>query len=386
MRSRTLGINPPAIYDLLSRYEAGDDVISFGQGFPFFGPPKEVEDGLRGAMQGGGWFKYSSDTGIPELREAISRKLARENGIDASPEANIIVTAGSNQGFLNALASITDTGSEVILLSPYYFNHEMAVRMLGCRPVVVPTDERYQPDIAGIEDAISERTAAIVTVSPNNPTGAVYPRGSLEAIGELCSDRGLFHISDEAYEYFTFDGEGHFSPGSAYPDSTISLFTFSKSFGIAGLRVGFMVFPARVHGEVIKVQDTAMICAPVLSQLGARSALELGREFVGRHMPALEGLRELCFDRLSAMEPLVDTPRTAGAFYFMSRVNVDMDDVKLAGRLIQEHRVLTIPGSAFGLSGGTPHLRISYGNVDLETARKGMERLSRGITELSGGI
>ena len=176
---------------------------------------------------------------------AIEAKLARENHIIVRPTSRVLVTAGGNQAFMNAVLAITDPDDEIVLLVPYYFNHEMAVVMAGAKAVAVPTTSEYQLDLRAIEAAITPRTRAVVTVSPNNPTGAVYPEADLRAVNALCRDRGIFHIHDEAYEYFTYGDVQHFSPGSL-PDAaghTISLFSLSKAYGMASWRVGYMVIP-----------------------------------------------------------------------------------------------------------------------------------------------
>src|SRR5690606_2535019 len=141
------------------------------------------------------------------------------------------------------ISAIVDPGDEVILPLPYYFNHEMAVTMVGGRVVTVPTGEDYQLDPEVVARSITERTRAVVTVSPNNPTGAVYREEVLRAINRLCRERGVYHISDEAYEYFVYDGASHFSPGSieGSEEYTISLFSLSKAYGFASWRIGYMV-------------------------------------------------------------------------------------------------------------------------------------------------
>ncbi len=144
-------------------------------------------------------------------------------------------------GFLNAILAITSPGDEIILQTPYYFNHEMAVAIAGCRAIPVPTDSNYQLRLDAIRQAITGRTRAIVTVSPNNPTGVVYSEADLRQINALCASSGIYHITDEAYEYFTYDGAEHFSPGSI-PDSaesTLSLYTLSKAYGFASWRIGY---------------------------------------------------------------------------------------------------------------------------------------------------
>src|SRR5206468_4588239 len=143
------------------------------------------------------------------LLEGLEGKLARENGIRLAAQNRLLVTAGGNMAFMNAVLAITDPGDEIILQTPYYFNHEMAVTMASCRPILIATDENYQLRPSAIRDAITPRTPAVVTISPNNPTGAVYPEAALREVNQICRDRGIYHIHDEAYEYFTYDGARH---------------------------------------------------------------------------------------------------------------------------------------------------------------------------------
>ena len=175
-----------------------------------------------------------------------------------------MVTAGGNQAFLNVALGILDPGDEVILPVPYYFNHEMAITMVNARPVLVPTDSNYQLDLGALRAAITPRTRAIVTVSPDNPSGAVYPETTLRAVNALCAGHGIlsYYSSDEAYEYFTFDDARHFSPASIPGASahTISLFSMSKAYVFASWRVGWMVFPTELEPAMQKIQDTVIIC------------------------------------------------------------------------------------------------------------------------------
>src|SRR2546425_7577237 len=215
------------------------------------------------------------------LLEALERKLECENGIRLGPQNRLLVTAGGNMAFMNAVLAITDPGDEVILQTPYYFNHEMAVTMAGCRPVLVSTDDQYQLRPHAIARAITPKTRAVVTISPNNPTGAVYSQASLREVNRLCGQRGVYHIHDEAYENFTYDGAKHFSPGSisGSESHTISLFSLSKAYGFASWRIGYMVAPQHLLESIRKIQDTILICAPVISQFAAIGALQAGRGY-----------------------------------------------------------------------------------------------------------
>ena len=185
--------------------------ISLGQGIVSYGPPETVLDVVRGFGDQAEQHRYGSVYGQSALLEQITRKLRAENEITLGCEQSLMVTAGSNMAFLNAILAIADPDDEIILPLPFYFNHEMAIRMIGCRVVGVPTDSAYHLDIDALRAAITTRTRAIVTVSPNNPTGAVYAESQLREVSRLCHEHGLFHICDEAYEYFTWSGVRHYS-------------------------------------------------------------------------------------------------------------------------------------------------------------------------------
>jgi aspartate/methionine/tyrosine aminotransferase len=281
--------------------------------------------------------------------------------------------------FVNAVLAVADVGDEIILLSPFYFNHEMAVEMAGCRAVSVPTDQEYQPDLQAIEQAVTPRTRAIVTISPNNPTGAVYPRHRLEAINALCRDRGIYHIADEAYEYFVYGEARHFSPGSiegAAPH-TISLYSCSKAYGMAGWRVGYMVIPAHLEESVKKVQDTNLICPPALNQIAATAAMAEGQSWCRQQIATFQKVRDLVLDELSQLGDRIHVPLPDGAFYALVRVNTQRKDMDLVESLIRDYGIAVMPGSTFGTQGC--YLRIAYGALDCDTVAQGMDRLVRGL-------
>jgi aspartate/methionine/tyrosine aminotransferase len=287
---------------------------------------------------------------------------------------------------MNAVLAVADPDDEVILQTPCYFNHEMAVTMADCRPVLVPTDANYQLQPEAIRAAITPRTRAVVTISPNNPTGAVYPEAALRAVNALCAGRGLWHIHDEAYEQFVYDGARHFSPGSI-PGAgahTISLFSLSKSHGFASWRIGGMVVPDRLLGAVRKIQDTILICAPVISQFAAVGALRADAAWRRERLAEVTAVRELVRAELAGLAGWCDVPRADGAFYFLLRVHTDLHPMELTERLIREQGVAVIPGSAFGLERGC-HLRVAYGALSRDTAVEGIGRLVRGLRQMLKG-
>lgn len=245
LQSRMETIQSPVIPLIGELIANNPGTISLGQGVVSYAPPSNAISALENFLADPQHHKYQSVVGIPELVATIKKKLIQDNQITINHDNCIVVTAGSNMGFLNAILAITQPGAEIILNTPYYFNHEMAIRMIGCEPILVSTDDNYQPKIDQIFKAITPKTKAIVTISPNNPTGAVYDLATLKEINQICQELNLYHISDEAYEYFTYNQIQHISPASL-PNSashTISLFSLSKTYGFASWRIGYMVIP-----------------------------------------------------------------------------------------------------------------------------------------------
>ena len=357
--------------------------ISLGQGVVSWGPPPEVYEALGKFREDPSNQKYKLVQGIPELLDAIEQKLARDNSIVVDALQQVVVTAGANMGFMNAILAITDPGDEVILPVPYYFNHEMAVRIAGCQPRLVKTDSNNQLDLEALSNAINSRTRAIVTISPNNPTGAVYPETDLSAVNLLCRDQGLYHISDEAYEYFTYESAQHFSPGSieGAGGHTISLFSLSKSYGFASWRIGYMIIPPQLLVPVKKIQDTNLICPPVISQYAATAALKAGPESFAKELVSLAEVRTESLDRLAELGEKARVSPANGAFYFLLEVPSGGSPMELVRKLIEKHKVAVMPGNTFGIECGC-HLRVSYGALSPQTAIDGIGRLVEGLARV----
>jgi aspartate/methionine/tyrosine aminotransferase len=376
----------PVIADLI---RAHPGTVSLGQGVVGYAPPAEAAAAIGRFLADPLNHRYQAVSGLPPLVEALARWMATEHGVRVGAEHGnrLMVTAGGNNAFLAAVLAIADPGDEVILPAPYYFNHEMAVTMSSCRPVPVPTDSAHQLDLAAIKAAITPRTRAIVTVSPNNPTGAVYPAAALRAVSALCAERGIFHLSDEAYAPFTWDGAEHFSPASlpGAAGHTISLHSLSKSFGFASWRIGWLVFPAALESALRKVQDTLLICPPVVSQFAAMGALEAGAGWVRKSAVGIAQNRRILRDLLRPLEEegRVTVPPAHGAFYFLVRARSTRPALEIAERLVREHGVAVIPGSAFGDAAGCS-LRVAYGALTPATAAEGVGRLVNGLRALIG--
>ncbi len=379
---RMQSVQSPIIPVVGELIRANPGTISLGQGVAYYGPPPQAVEAIQRFLADPENHKYKLVQGIPELLEAIERKGRQENGISLNG-SRIVVTAGANMGFMNAVLAIADPGDEIILQLPYYFNHEMAVVIAGCRAVCVPTDDDYQLQPEAIAAAITKRTRAVVTISPNNPTGAVYRESDLRRVNEICRRSGLYHISDEAYEYFTYDGARHFSPGSIEGSAghTISLFSLSKAYGFASWRIGWMVIPEHLYMPIKKIQDTILICPPVVSQWAAVGAMEAGRPYCLDKLKMTTEIRRIFLDELGGIADLVTVPRADGAFYLLMRVHKDCDPMGLVTQLIERHKVAVIPGMTFGMEEAC-YLRVAYGALQKDTAAEGISRLVKGLKQI----
>lgn len=389
--SRMAAVDAPIIPAIAELVRSNAGTISLGQGVVNYGPPEGAIQALPSLMGDTQLHKYQSVLGHSGLLEALAQKLSAENNIQASSESLVMVTAGSNMAFLNCVMAVGDPGDEFILPMPFYFNQEMAIRMCGCVPVTVPVNEDWSLDVEALAAAITPRTRAIVTVSPNNPTGAVYSEAALTAVNKLCAEKGIYHFSDEAYEYFTYGGARHFSPASlpGAARHTFSFYSMSKNYGMASWRIGYVVFPADLFDAMNKVQDTNLICAPVPSQLLALQVLTYGRAWVAPKVEALAAVRENVYAALSQLGDLVQFPKTQGAFYVLMKMpglKGEQDPLAFNRAMAQKHKVVSIPGFAFGLTNTQEanYQRLSYGALQAASVSEGVERYVAAVKDWYG--
>ena len=359
--------------------------ISLGQGVVFYTPPTQSFAQISQFLSDEKNHKYQPVDGIKPLLQIIAQKLADDNHIMINAKHRIFVTAGSNMGFINAIFAITSPGDEIILQTPFYFNHEMAIALASCTPIKVNTDDNYQLQIKAIKAAITPKTKAIVTISPNNPTGVIYPESALREINQICQDHNIYHITDEAYEYFTYNNIKHFSPGSILgsENHTISLFSLSKTYGFASWRIGYMVIPDHLFQSIEKIQDTNLICPPVISQYAALGALQIGKNYFGEKIKQIATVREIVLNELDKIHNFCIIPKAEGAFYFLLKIDTHINSMELVERLIKEHGIAVIPGTTFGMENGC-YLRVAYGALESATVTTGINRLVTGLKSILG--
>lgn len=380
---RIRGITPPPMEVLNAHANRlaldGARIISLGQGVPGFAASPNAIEAARAALEEPDTHVYSPDAGLLPLRQALSSALAEENAVKADPETEIIITAGANQAFVLALLTFLEPGDKVLLPSPFYFNHEMAVRAVGGVPVEVPLLEEtgFQLRMQDLKPYLDTGARALVVVSPNNPTGAVYQPSELQRIGPALASRGISIISDETYRHFTYEGAQHFSLASVREirNLVITIGSFSKSFSMTGWRVGYLIAEPSFVQQALKIQDAMLVCAPVISQKAALGGLAEPSETIERRREILDQRRRSLIDRLSQIPQLTWRPNP-GAFYAFVRADRCTDSVQLATHILETAHVVTAPGSVFGRT-GEGHLRLSYGSVELADLEEACVRLAR---------
>ncbi|RTG96652.1 aspartate/prephenate aminotransferase [Thermus scotoductus] len=367
--SATVAVNAKA----LELRRQGVDLVAATAGEPDFDTPEHVKEAARRALAQGK-TKYAPPAGIPELREALAEKFRRENSLAIAPDQTI-VTVGGKQALFNLFQAILDPGDEVIVLAPYWVSYPEMVRFAGGVPVEVETlpEEGFVPDPERVKRAITARTKALVVNSPNNPTGAVYPREVLEALARLALEHDFYLVSDEIYEHLIYEGE-HFSPGQLAPEHTITVNGAAKVFAMTGWRIGYACGPKAVIKAMADVSSQSTTSPDTIAQWATLEALtnqEASRAFIEMAREAYRRRRDLLLKGLSEIG--LKAVRPSGAFYVLLDTSpFAEDEVKAAERLL-EGGVAVVPGTDFAAFG---HVRLSYATSE-ENLRKALERFAR---------
>jgi aminotransferase len=380
-RTRRLVVPP---FDLLNQKaaalrDAGHRVISLGQAVPGFPPPPSALEAAQRALAEADVNRYSSDAGLPSLREALCERFREHLGVDAAPD-DFIITAGGNQAFMLAALTTIDPGDEVVLAGPYFVNHEMAISAAGAIPVEAPVSESngFAARWTDIEPHLTARTRAVVLCTPSNPTGAVVGREELERIISELARRQVTLICDETYMHFVYDGT-HASAASidGWRDNVVVVGTFSKSFAMTGWRVGYLLADRRVCDEALKVQDAMIICAPVISQRAVEAAVRTDWNYISQFLPELRK-RRAALARALSDHPVLRWQPTGGGFFAFVRIVNGQPSESLAASLLDHTHVITIPGAAFGRA-GEGFLRLSYGAVSADELVEGCDRIGKAL-------
>ncbi|XP_022714899.1 aromatic aminotransferase ISS1 isoform X2 [Durio zibethinus] len=371
----------PIMVQIQELIRGAKNSMSLAQGVVYWQPPKQALDKVKELVEDPSISRYGADEGLPELREALIRKLRQENNLHRS---SVMVTAGANQAFVNLVLTLCDAGDSVVMFAPYYFNAYMSFQMTGVTKILVGpgNPKTLYPDADWLERTLQETKPVpklVTVVNPGNPSGTYIPEPLLKRISDLCKNAGCWLVVDNTYEYFMYDGLKH---SCLEGNHIVNIFSFSKAYGMMGWRVGYIAYPTEVHGlatQLLKVQDNIPICASIISQRLAFHSLEVGPEWVLERVKDLVKNREIVVEALSPLgEGAVQGGE--GALYLWATLPEEyVDDVKVVHWLANRHGVIVIPGTACGSPG---HLRISFGGLIEDDCRAAAERLKKGLEEL----
>ncbi|MER7858196.1 pyridoxal phosphate-dependent aminotransferase [Amycolatopsis japonica] len=368
----------------------GRPVIGFGAGQPDFPTPANVLEAAEAAVRDKVNHGYTAAGGLPELREAIAAKTIRDSGFEVDP-GRVLVTNGGKQAVYSAFATLLDPGDEVLLPAPYWTTYPESIALAGGVGVQVTADETtgYLVTVEQLEAARTPRTKVLLFVSPSNPTGAVYPREQVEAIGRWAHENGLWVITDEIYEHLVYDGAEAPSMPVLVPelaDRTIVLNGVAKTYSMTGWRVGWLLGPQDVVKAATAYQSH--LCGNVsnVAQRAALAAVSGPLDAVFAMREAFDARRKKALSLLSEI-PGVETPVPLGAFYVYPSVKALLgkeirgerpaDTVALADLILREAEVAVVPGEAFGTPG---YFRISYA-LDENDLAEGIARMGRLLAE-----
>ena len=374
---------PPPLVGLMARARAladgGADVINMAQASVDLPPPRAFVEAVSGAMARPEIHRYAPDPGLPELRAAIADYAERSFGVRWDPQREILVTAGANLACFAALAALAAPGDEVLIPSPWYFNHAMTLTMLGATPVAVPgrPEKGLTPEQSALDAAVTDRTRGLILVNPNNPTGARYRDGLIDYLSVVAADRDLWLLSDQTYHEIHFGLDRPLSPASLdnLRERTATAASFSKVLGLAGWRIGFLAGPAALIEQVLKLQDCSVICAPRAAQVGLLAALPEMEAHAEVVRGTLRERREWLLGSLRSAG-IDDFTEPGGACFLFLRLPEGSDDRRFCDALLEHEQVAVVPGSAFG-PGGEGHVRISFGATESSRLAEAAKRIAR---------
>ncbi|EKX51124.1 hypothetical protein GUITHDRAFT_103045 [Guillardia theta CCMP2712] len=329
---------PAAVIDEISKRYLKPGVVNLAAGSSSWPPPPGCMEEATRLLQKGDpeLHRYGDCEGLQALTEKLKQKLKRENNIEGK---EVMVTAGANQAFVNVMLAVCDPGDYVVLFKPYYYSHRVAVELAGAKVIEVSCESNFEPDLAELRQVLKAAEANQQrggTPVPNR----VEILASFLALVEICASKKIWLVSDETYEYFTYDGAEHVSPTA--DDGVINIYSMSKAYGMAGWRIGYVAYPSHLTSAMLKVQDTILTMATVLAQKVALKALDYGRSWVRENVKSLIPIR------------------SRGAFYFMIKIPSILDEIRMIDMFANDHGLLLTPGSAFGMDG---YLRLAYGCI-----------------------
>ncbi|MDB6018978.1 MAG: aspartate aminotransferase [Pedosphaera sp.] len=352
----------------------GQDVVGFGAGEPDFDTPQHIKDACIKALNEG-FTKYTPASGIPELRQAIADKFKRENGLSYKP-SQIIVSCGGKHSCYNVIIATCEAGDEVIIPAPYWLSYPEMVKLAGATPVILQTTDKTEFKVtpAQLRAAITPRTRLFVLNSPSNPTGSLYSREEIKALGDICVEKGVLIMSDEIYEKLVYDGAEHVSVAGfsqAHYDHTIIVHGFAKAYSMTGWRLGYMAAPEPIAKAVDAIQSHSTSNPTSFAQKGAVAALNGPQDHLKTWLAEYTKRRSFAYQRLNAI-PGISCVNAKGAFYLFPNISkLGLNSTDFCAKLLEQEKVAAVPGIAFGAD---DYIRISYA-TSMANIEKGIARI-----------
>jgi aspartate aminotransferase len=379
---RVTSLEPTRIREMVAlAAEQDGDLVHLEIGEPDFDTPEHVVEAATEAARAGK-TDYTTGRGIPELREAIAAKSAREHDLDVDPSSEVMVSAGAMEAICLALLTVAEPGSEVVVPTPAWPNYVIQIRIADATPVQVamPAERGFDLDPDRVADAISEDTSAVVLNSPSNPTGRIHDPDAVERVIEAAAEHDAYVIADEVYSSLTFDGDARSMVADvADRDRVFVVNSCSKQYAMTGWRVGWLAGPERLIDSAVMLHPGTTLCASTPSQYAALAALTGPQEPIEAMYDAFAERRDYVADRVEAL-PAVTAAAPEGAFYaFLDVSAVPGSSFEISTRLLREQGVVTTPGDGFG-PGGEDHVRISFAN-STERLGEGFDRIETFLGE-----
>ncbi|MCK4842862.1 MAG: pyridoxal phosphate-dependent aminotransferase, partial [Methylococcales bacterium] len=325
--------------------------------------------------------KYTLPAGLLELRKLVATEHKAQTGIDVDADENVMISAGNMQGLNILFHTMLDPGDEIILTAPCFAAHTQQINLFSGKPVYWPLNENnnWSLDIDLLPDLITDKTQAIVLVSPSNPTRKIFSEAELTRVGEIAKRHNILIIIDDPYSAFVYDNrDKYFNLASVerFKEHIVYLHSFLKSYAMSGWRLAYMIMPAELKSEALKVHDATMICAPRISQLAGVVALSKPLDHKQEFETILNSRRELICQRLENIPHVFTNQKPEGAYYVFPKITAAHTNSKqFAIDLLNTARVAVAPGSAFG-SSGEHHVRMAY-CVDEDTINLAFDRIEK---------
>jgi aspartate aminotransferase len=353
---------------------AGEDVIGFGAGEPDFDTPQHIKDAAAQALADG-FTKYTPSSGIPELRQAVADKFHQDYSVEYEP-SQVIVNCGGKHSCFNAIYATCEAGDEVIIPAPYWLSYPEMAKLAGAKPVIIETTDASEFKVTPeqLREAITPKTKLFILNSPSNPTGSVYSKEEIKALGDVCVENGVLIMSDDIYEKLVYDG-AEFTSVTGFSEEhlahTIIVHGLAKAYSMTGWRIGFLAAPKPIAQAINALQSHSTSNATSFAQKGAVAALTGPQTHLETWLTEFNKRRSYAAERLNNM-PGVSCVNSLGAFYLFPNIEgTGLKSAEFCDRLLAHAKVAAVPGIAFGADN---NFRISYA-TSMENIQNGMDRL-----------